>query len=163
MSHLDESNFVKGKMKLRHQIKAEASNSIELELDDAFYEQLHNKIMAAVDEIEIQPASRYRVPKQMMKRHWRSLSQISLALLMLFGVNKTASQYVLSLWSSSHTVKLVQNEKEIIHQALASPDEFSNSMISYQSNNDFFMEVASRNLDQTPAEQIPTVMEEFLN
>src|SRR5688500_8756695 len=98
----DQNRLPKDNMKLRRQLKK--GGEIKLPMDDAFYERLHDKIMAAVAETEIKPVSKIEATQELLQRHWRSISQVTLALLLLFGVNKTAGEYILSLWSSSHTV-----------------------------------------------------------
>ena len=85
------------------------------------------------------------------------------AILVLVGINQGAGNFVQNLWSSSHTVKIVQNEKQIISEALQSPEEFSASIISIQNQNDFLLDVASQNLDQVADDQLISLIEEMPN
>lgn len=118
----------------------------EIPMNQEFYDRLHDKIMAAVEQVEIQPISRIDSTQQVLKRHWRqwtkSVFSIVVAMVALGSLSWVFSQSADKAWSSSRTVQLMENENLILSEAVLSPEDFSNSSISYQSENDFFVDVA---------------------
>ena len=158
MNHLNESENSKASAERQLRKNLKQAGDFELPMDEDFYEKLHNKIMAAVEETEITPLSKLTSTQQLMKRYWRKalpyakgVTQVIMALALLLGSSIKARELVQNFWSSSHTVQMVQNEKQIINEALESPEQFSTSLISYQNQNDFFLDVAAQSEDSISA------------
>ena len=143
--------------------KIKQAGDQEIPMDDAFYDRLHDQIMAAVEETEINPLSRMDVSQQLLKRHWRNMAHSSLAILAVLGIQQATVHLASQIWSESHTVKTIQNEKQILNQALLSPEEFLTSMMSSQSQSDLIFDVASQDLDQITQDRIVSLMGESPN
>lgn len=166
MSHWKESDAAsKDRAQLQRALakKVKQTGDIEIPMDADFYDRLHDKIMAAVEETDIKPVTKLEKTQRVFKRHWRSVSQVTLAILILVGVNLVTGQFVGQIWTESHTVKFVQNEKQIVSQAVASPEEFSATVLSSQNQNDFILDVASQNLEQISPAQLVSMINEAQN
>jgi len=150
MSHLE--NHGKVKRSLRR------SGDIEIPMDPEFYDRLHDKIMAGIEDKEIQPVSCVQKPIKVVKQNWRGWAQLALGLFLVLGLGISSSQFFQSAFYSTRTVQLVQNEKQILIQAIDSPTVFSTSLLSSESESDFMQDIASRTLDQYGADQLKEIL-----
>ena len=127
------------------------ADDIELPMDDAFYDRLHDKIMAKVEDTEIKklPAWTHFVarPKKYLKSHWKGWlgSGLSMAILVYLGSHISAS--VSSFIPESHAYKVVQNERAFLNNALNSPEYFARTLINHQNHDDLLSDVASRQIE----------------
>lgn len=133
-----------------------STDDVELPMDEAFYEKLHDKIMARVEETEVKklPAwtSFVARPKKYLKSHWKGWLGTGLSMMAVgyFGLHMTtlAGSFI----PESHTFKVVQNERAFLEGALSSPDSFSETLINHQSQDDFLSDVASQGLEISDAQ-----------
>jgi len=126
----------------------ETANDIELPMDPQFYERLHDKIMARVEETEIKKVPGWFMvmarPKKYLRNHWKGWLGTTMSLITAAYLGLQISVHVSKWIPESHTFKVVQNEKELLQNALGSPEDFSTSLINYQSHEDFVVDVASQ-------------------
>ncbi len=102
------------------------------DLDEAFFDSLHDKIMSAIDDKELPkrpPRSRLLWAPRLPKSWFLASSTLALAAVIFIGVGLLRNQL---------------NSKNIMHHAMGSPDELA-EMASYQNSNDFFVDVAGQN------------------
>ncbi len=56
-------------LKMRKNLKAQ--DTLDLPMDPAFYDKLHEKIMSKVDETIMLPKPFLETPRRLLKMHWR--------------------------------------------------------------------------------------------
>jgi hypothetical protein len=138
------------------------SGRLETPVDEAYYDRLHDQIMLKIDSTEIQPVSPIRSFlsrsfynfKQQRWPGLRTSLQLGVAASALVIFSLKSADLFQNLWSSSRTVQLVQNNRDILSTALDSPEDLSATFISFQNNEDFLMEVASHVVSQLPNNQL---------
>lgn len=110
---------------------------------------LHDKIMAGIEDAEIKPPPRYRLKAH--HHRWVKVASKGLAVLALIAsVEQIAS-------SPSGNVQ-ADVSRQMAQQVQDQPDDLA-VLMSYQSEHDFYVDVASQSLDQLTKEQL----ESFLN
>ncbi|MEK6773794.1 MAG: hypothetical protein AABY64_07630 [Bdellovibrionota bacterium] len=133
------------------------ADDVELPMEDAFYDRLHDKIMAGVNETEIKKlppwTSFVARPKKYLKSHWKGWLGSSISMIALGYIGIHISVLVGSFIPESHSFKVVQNEQEFLQDATGSVENFSQSMINHQSQEDFLSDVASQRIEFS-AEQL---------
>lgn len=132
----------------------------ELPTDEEFFNKLHDKIMAAVEKTEIKPVSPWEKPKRLLRANWKSWVVSGGSLMMVLMASLQAPSVVRHFMNDSHTVQLVRNEDEFAHETLKSPDEFSGTLISYQNQDDFLVDVAERTFHDLSQEHVREIMGE---
>lgn len=133
---------------------------IEMPLDDAYYERLHDRIMFAVNEKSIEKTPLLFKQKKWVRLNWKNMAQMCAGVLLALGLGQKIGELSGQLWSSSKTVQLVNNEREIIREAIEAPDAFSRSVLSDQSESEFFMEMARETLNSDQSSDLQAMLEE---
>lgn len=150
--------------KTRKSLK-KAGENIELPMDAAFFDNLHDKIMARVAETEIEakpPATVLGAPKKFLKKQWKSWlypagSTMALALV---GTMLTM-QFSQTLNSSIASKPLSPQSEKVVSAALESPDAISQTLLSSQTEADFFVDVASQSFENLNIAQFNKIMGEI--
>jgi hypothetical protein len=132
----------------------------ELPMDDAFYEKLHDRIMAAVEKTEIEAVSPWAKPRRMIRGHWKAWLVSGSSLMMAFIATVLSPNLAKKALDESHTVQVVRNEDEFISETLSSPEAFSETLVSYQAEDDFFVDVAERSFHDLSQEHVREIMGE---
>lgn len=140
--------------------KLEKEESIDLPMDEAFYERLHDKIMTAVEQTEVKPKTRWEKPRKLLQAHWRGWLYTSGSLMTLVLVAILVAQQQGNVVSKSHIAQVAKNEEQILSKALESPDAFSQTLISHQSSSDFLVDVADRSFDDLSEVRFKKIMGE---
>lgn len=147
---------------MSHEIKRilKAKSKEDFPLEGVDFDALHDRIMAAVEKTEIAPASFLDKPKKIFKRNWRSwiVTGSSLSMVLLALVH--APDVIRPGLDQSHTVQVVKNEDAFTAESLKSPEGFSHTLISYQNEDDFFVDVAERTFHDLSQEHIREIMGE---
>jgi hypothetical protein len=143
---------------LKRTLKAEPA--MELPMDDAFYERMHDRIMAAVEQTEIAPEPKWQKPARVIKANWKSWLFAGGSMMMVVVAALQTPSVVSSFLDESHVVKVVRNEKAITEETLKSPENFSETLISYQTQDDFFVDVAERSFHDLSQEHVREIMGE---
>ena len=120
-------------------------------LGEDFFEGLHQKIMAQVERTEIKKNPRYR-----LKVHHRRWVAVTSATLSLSLVLMLAFNFYNRILGHAAPPNLTASD-QIIRQALESPDSFA-ELVSSQSQNDFFVDVASESFDDLSIAQFDRLM-----
>lgn len=133
-------------------------NSIELPMDDAFYDRLHDRIMAAVEKTEMKRPSPWDKPKKLLCSQWKTwiLSGGSLTMTLLAALQ--SPNLARSIFDESHTVQVVRNEDDFVTETLRSPEHFTETLISLQNQGDFFVDVAERSFHDLSKEHVREIM-----
>lgn len=147
--------------------KIKAEDPIELPMDDSFFDNLHNKIMLSVEKTEIKPVSKWTktwvfleqktiVPREKLKKSIKvGITLTTLA----FGVSLINAAFDYS--QQLQLVKADANKSTILHEAQKSPTEWSDLVVNYQDESDFYADILSQRGHETIVE-IDKVMSQSL-
>ena len=120
-------------------------DEIELPMDEAFYDALHDKIMAKVEETSIKPKAWHQAPTQYLRDHWRgwlySGASVASILVLLLGLGRIAGV------GESHSAQVAKNEDSIIANSIENTDEFARILAAAQDEDEFFMDIAQTSFD----------------
>ncbi len=144
--------------KIKHSLRA--NQGPELPMDDAFFEKLHDRVMASVEKTEIAPLSPMHRQRRLLKTNWKSWLISGGSLMMIFVASFHAPPMVRSFLDQSHGVQVFRNEDNFVAETLRSPEAFSETLISYQSESDFFVDVAERSFHDLSQEHVREIMGE---
>jgi len=128
--------------------KMKTEDPVELPMDDKFFDNLHDKIMCAVEKTEVKPVTKWDKTWIFLdqKTAWRSKARKAVklsiaAVTMTVGVSLLSLS--LNLYQQAQYVREDLNKKSIIEAAEKNPAAWS-ELMSYQSENDFYSEVLSQ-------------------
>lgn len=137
--------------------KLKAEDPVELPMDEQFYDQLHNKIMLSVEKTEIKKMSKLAKTWVFLERKTQSprarikkAAKPGLAVLMMI----LALSLINNMGATSNSKLLTQdlNQNTILKEAQSRPTEWSELVVNYQSENDFYADVLSQRGPETMVE-----------
>lgn len=114
---------------------------LDLNLDEAYFERLHNRIMAQVEKTEIEPPPRFNGQVLVLGRYWRKYSRpvtratMSLALVLL-GAGYLITQL-------TQETPILEQQTTLVRESVIRSSEFSASVLNSQTELDFVSDVAS--------------------
>lgn len=129
------------------QSELKKAGKIQMDLDDAFFEKMHDRIMSEVEKktMEPPPGRVEKFKKYMRSKPWGQtlLSHESFAVLILIcGLTyQTAQGFIYNKWMSYQT-----REENLLAAALESPD-LSYSLTETRPQHDFFVDVANHSMN----------------
>ncbi|WP_374077905.1 hypothetical protein [Bdellovibrio bacteriovorus] len=145
--------------KMRKGLKA--TDELELPMNEDFFDRLHDKIMAEVEQTEIAPAPLLMKPRNVLRAHWRGWLYPAGGMMSLFLFSALLLGQVSKVNQSMQRVGLLSDGHErIVAQALLSPEDLSQTLISTQSESDFFMDVASESFENLSVAKFNKIMGE---
>lgn len=130
--------------------KLKADDPIELPMDEAFFDSLHDKIMMNVEKTEVKPVSKWQKswvflerktagPREKIKKSAKAgLAVATLALGL--GVIKSALNFAQDAQLELANI----NKNTIISEVKKNPEEWSEMVVNYQSENDFYADILSQ-------------------
>lgn len=136
--------------------KLKAEDPVELPMDEQFFDNLHNKIMLSVAKTEIKPVKKWE--KTWIFLEQKTISQRAklkkVVKLAISAVSITLGAGMLNhgLEIGAHSVYANKKASSIISEATKNPLEWSELVVSYQSENDFYADVLSQRGDETIVE-----------
>lgn len=150
-------NERKERLKIEAMLAEEAD--IELPMDPAFYDRLHDKIMAGVEETEIRPRRPWiERPYSLLQKHWRSWLTGGASLMSLLLTAHLASFQAGFLLDDTHTVVAARQEDRLLVEVLNNPDAFSRTLLGSNSEEDFFIDVASQSFENLTNDKFNEMM-----
>ncbi len=124
---------------------------VETQIPDSedYYQRLHDRIMASVENLEVKPPPRFHKPKDLLKRHWRNgLYLITMsALAAVVGIRNIDNAN--SQFSNNHAVVKFKNEDQLIGLLKNSPEVMDNTVLSTYANQDLMSDGLYSNIDLT--------------
>lgn len=145
--------------KIKQELKMQ--DDFELRLDDAYFDRLHDKIMKKVDETVMVPAPVLLTPRNLLRSHWRGWLYPSGGILSLFLLTSVLMTQVSKVNHSLERVGLFSDGHErIVQEALLSPEDLSQTLISTQSESDFFIDLAAESFENLSVAKFKQVMGE---
>ena len=136
------------------------NDEVEPPMDDAFYERLHDKVMRAIDQTEIERPSVWQKPRRKLLEHWKNWVVSGGSVIMILIASMQAPTVAKTFLNDSHVVQVVKNEDAFNAQTTEAPEVFSESLIVYQNQSDFFVDVAERSFHDLSKEHIREIMGE---
>lgn len=136
------------------------NDEVELPMDEVFFDRLHDKIMLAIEDVEIESASVWQKPRRKLIRHWRSWLVSGGSVIMILIASMQTPMVAKTFLNDSHVVQVVKNEDAFNAETTGSPEAFSDSLIVYQNQDDFFVDVAERSFHDLSKEHIREIMGE---
>ncbi|HWU42644.1 MAG TPA: hypothetical protein VN132_04365 [Bdellovibrio sp.] len=141
--------------------KLKAADEFEMMMSDDFFDQLHSKIMARVEQTEIAPAPVLLTPRNLLRAHWRGWVYPAGGLFSLFMMSCLLLGQVSKVNQSMRRVGLFSDGRErIVAEALLSPEDLSQTLISSESESDFFVDVASESFENLSVAKFNKIMGE---
>jgi hypothetical protein len=148
--------------------KLKQEDLVELPMDEKFFEELHNKIMASIEKTEVKPLSRWSktwVFLEAKAKPHRSLARkviktgfVGLTLGLAVGLAGLSAK----MYTEVHMAQNASNKLRIIQEAKQNPTEWSDLVVSYQDSNDFYADVLSQQNDLKTLAEINRVLTESL-
>lgn len=130
---------------LHEELKKESATFFEL--DEAFFEKLHDDIMLKVDQVEVKKVSSWQRIANRLRENAKILSQrLGAQVVMAMVVVSVIFQVyrIENRWRQ--TMNDFQTEAFVL-QALQDPGKMSQSVLTHQNESDFFLDVANRSFD----------------
>ena len=141
--------------------KMKAIDDFEMTMSDDFFDSLHDKIMAKVEEVEMAPATVLMTPRNLLRSHWRGWLYPVGGLMSLFVMCSLLMTQVSKVNQSMQRVGLLSDGHErIVAEALLDPEDMSQTLISSQSESDFFVDVASESFENLSVAKFNKIMGE---
>lgn len=126
----------------------QAADTIELPVDEAYYEHLHDNIMAAIEKTEMAPAPMYSNSYRYWRAHWKDwfypAGGISSVFFIMFMISGHLAQFNQTMQRAG---LFSDGVDRIAMEASSSPEKITQTLINTQSESDFFMDVASESFD----------------
>lgn len=156
---MDRMDHVNRLDKVRKGLKA--TDDLELPMNDEFFDRLHDKIMAEINTTEMAPAPVLMTPRNLLRSHWRGwLYPAGGVTSLLFLVSLLMPQVSKVNQSMQRVGLLSDGHERIVAEALLSPEDLSQTLISTQSEADFFMDVARESFENLSVAKFNKIMGE---
>lgn len=155
----DKKNNTLGRM--RRELRAQ--DNVDFELSDEFFNNLHDKIMLAVEQTEITPTPKVWFNREKLRSHVKSwlypaggILSVALSALLISAHMETFDENLvrIGLFSDGYEV--------IATRAALSPEGISQTLISSQLETDFFMDVASESFENLTVSKFNQIWGETL-
>ncbi|MDG0816819.1 hypothetical protein [Bdellovibrio svalbardensis] len=157
MDRMDDQNVRLDKVRK----KVKAVDNFEMSMSDDFFDQLHDKIMAKVEEAEMAPAPVLMTPRNLLRSHWRGWLYPVGGLMSVFVLSSLLLTQVSKVNQSMQRVGLLSDGHErIVAEALLAPEDLSQTLISTQTESDFFVDVASESFENLSVAKFNKIMGE---
>ncbi|MFM6929308.1 MAG: hypothetical protein ACKOX6_12650 [Bdellovibrio sp.] len=143
--------------KVRKGLKAQ--NEIELPMNEDFFDRLHDKIMLEVEQTEIVPVPFLMTPRSILRAHWRGWVYPTGAIMSVAAMIAILMPQVSKVNQGLQRVGLLSDGRErIVAEALLSPEDLSKTLISSQTDSDFFVDVASESSENLTIAKLQKIM-----
>lgn len=149
--------------------KLKQEDLIELPMDEKFFENMHDKIMASVEKTEVKPLSRWAKtwvfletkakPHKALARKVIKTGFVGLTFGLAFGLAGLSAK----VYHDVHAAQYASNQSRILKEAQQNPTEWSELVINYQDTNDFYADVLSQQNDLQTLVEINRVLTESIN
>lgn len=148
--------------------KLRQEDRVELPMDEKFYEQLHSQIMASIEKTEVKPLSRWAKtwvfletkakPHRAIARKAIKTGFVGLTMMLALGLASLSAK----VYKEVHLAQNASNQIRIIQEAKQNPTEWSDLVVSYQDENDFYADVLSQKNDVATLVEINRMLTETL-
>lgn len=156
---MDRKDHVNSLNKMRKGMKA--SDDLEMPMSDEFFERLHDKIMMEVELIEMAPGPVLMRSRNLLRSHWRGWLYPVGGISSLVLIASVLMTQVSRVNESMQRIGLLSDGRErIVAEALLSPGDLAQTLISSQTETDFFMDVAGESFENLTVAKFNKIMGE---
>lgn len=131
--------------------KMRKEDPIELPMDDAFFDQMHSKIMQSVAKTEVKPLSKWAKTWVFLERKthkprtaMKKTAKLSIVAVFLFLAANMVDKSVEVFSQINDQISMNKNQSVIISEAEKNPMAWAELAASYQNESDFYAEVLSQ-------------------
>lgn len=133
------------------------TNDIKLNLDDQYFENLHSKIMTAV-ETQTAPKEAEVIP--LIRRRWVPVAAAAALVIVLGGV---FVNHVKDLQGQKPADKVARVSQDwLIQTSAKNPGAFSETVISNEDDSDLLMDATARKLDRMSDDEAKKIINELI-
>ena len=138
--------------------KMKAEDSIELPMDDVFFDQLHDKIMAAVDKTEVKSVTKWQktwvfLDNKTKNHRYKARKAVKLSIAAVtMGLMVSVLSTSLNMYQQAQIVQNDINQKAILQEAQKNPVAWTELALNYQNETDFYAEILSQQDSQLISE-----------
>jgi|GEM_PF-5547913 len=125
--------------------KLKAEDVIALPMEAAFFDNLHNKIMSSVAKTELKPVSRWTKTRVFLERK-TIVPRAQMRKVVKLGITAATLAVGLGL-SLNQKINFAQkdlNKSMIVSEAKKNPAQWSELVVNYQNENDFYADILSQ-------------------
>ena len=130
--------------------KMKTEDSLELPMDDQFFDQLHQNIMCAVEKTEIKPVKKWQktwvfleqqaAPYRARARKAAKLGLAAVTFSLVMGLIHMSFK----TYQQAELARIDINKRSIIEEAQKNPLAWSQLVANYENETDFYAEVLSQ-------------------
>lgn len=160
--------FKESLIEKRLEKKLKSYDELELPMEEKFFENLHDKIMSSIEKTEVKPLSRWAktwVFLETKAKPHRSIAR-KVVKTSFIGLTFTLAVSLASLsakmYNEAFVAQKANNQLRILQEAKQNPTEWSELVVSYQNENDFYADVLSQRSDLRTIVEINQVLTESL-
>lgn len=130
--------------------KMKAEDQIELPMDEMFFDNLHNKIMMSVEKTEIKPVSKWTktwvfLEQKTQTHRAKAKKAVKLSITAAtLTIGVSLLNFSLNLTKQMAYASAEANKTSILSEAQKNPTEWSELVVNYQNENDFYADVLSQ-------------------
>lgn len=123
-------------------------DEIELPMDPAFFDNLHDKIMDRVEQTQMTPPDRFIKPKKFLRAHWRGwLYPTGGTMALALAVSLLVSHINPQATTGASQALLDKSGELVVAEALQNAEDITQTLISSQLEADFFVDVAAQSIE----------------
>lgn len=145
-------------MKLNKEVlieqKLKKEDPFELPMDEHFFDQMHDKIMQAVEKTEIKEQTKWTKTWVFLESRSRSLrpapQKVFKIAFMLFVTSLSLSlgSFSLGLFQKTHDHQVSVNQQKILNSVAAAPADWSELAAVSQNDSDLYAEILNQQIEQ---------------
>jgi hypothetical protein len=143
--------------KVRKNLKA--NDDLEMTMSDDFFDRLHDKIMSEVEQVVIEPAPVLMRPRNMLRAHWRGWLYPTGGIMSVLFMTTFMVPHLAKVNQGMQRAGLLSDGRErIVTEAILSPEDLSQTLISSQTDSDFFVDVARESSENFKVAKLQKIM-----
>jgi hypothetical protein len=129
-------------------------DQVEVPKDDLFFEQLHNKIMQAVEKTEIKSQTKWTktwVFLEARSRKYRPAQDKvtkTAVVALVASISLGLGALSLGLFKQTRQMQVSVNQQKIINQIASAPSDWADLAAVSQSDSDLYAEILNQKIDQ---------------
>ncbi|UYL09038.1 hypothetical protein B9G69_000420 [Bdellovibrio sp. SKB1291214] len=143
--------------KVRKNLKA--NDDLEMTMSDDFFDRLHDKIMMEVEHKVIEPTPMLMRPRNLLRAHWRGWLYPAGGIMSVILMTVFLAPQLAKVNQGMQRAGLLSDGRErIVTEAILSPEYLSQTLISSQTDSDFFVDVARESSENFKVAKLQKIM-----
>lgn len=161
MKHLSETKNALNSEKMRKKLKSVNDLNFDMDLSDAFFDKMHDKIMQKVEMTEIEAKNIWDGPKKYLRSHYRGWLYCGVSMCSILAVAILLRLHAGVVQPKSILADLDSRTVELMLAAQAeAPEVFSNTVLGDGAGAQFFVDAASDSFENLNISQVRLLMGE---